>query len=112
LNGSSLTRVLLGRSGERGLLGDAPEWSGERELGVIAGYSGFGIGSVVGGVAGPGDGTVAMAETTLPGATDHCLISTGHMGMVISPVVAMEVSTFLKTGQFSGRHGAFDVKKG
>ncbi len=112
LDGSSLTRFLLGRSGERGLLGDVPEWSGERELGVISGCDGFGVGSVVGGVTGPGDGTVATAETTLPEACDHCLIPTSHMGMVISPAVAMEVSTFLQTGRFSGRHGIFGAKNG
>ena len=28
---------MLGRSGEQGLLGGAPAWTGERELGVIAG---------------------------------------------------------------------------
>ncbi len=112
LDGSTLTRVLLGRSGERGLLGGVPEWKGTRDLGVIAGCDGFGVGSVIGGLTGPGDGTVATAETRLPQASDHCLIPTGHMGMVISPAVAMEVSTFLQTGRFSGKHGVFGAKNG
>lgn len=112
LDGSILTRGLLGHSRERGLLGGAPKWNGARDLGIIAGSGGFGIGTLIGGLSGPGDGTVAVVETRISQATDYCLIPTSHMGMVISPAVAMEVSTFLQTGRFSGKHQVPGRKNG
>jgi len=104
LDGNILTRGLLGRSGKRGLLGDVPKWDGTRDLGVIAGCEGFGVGSVIGGVESPSDGTVAVAETSIPQATDNCLIPVSHMGMVVSQAVAMETAIFLQTGRFSGKY--------
>lgn len=112
LHGSFLTRGLIGRSGERGLLGGAPPWKGGRELGVIAGSSGIGVGHMVGGLAGPGDGTVSLAETRLPGASDYCQIPTGHMAMVVSAVVAEELICFLRTGRFSGLYAVAGTKNG
>jgi pimeloyl-ACP methyl ester carboxylesterase len=112
LAGSRITRMLLGRSGERGLLGGVPEWRGERELGVISGYGGFGAGSLLGGMPGPGDGTVAVAETCIAHAADSCLIPTSHTGMVVSSAVAREVSEFLKTGRFSGKYRTPGGKNG
>jgi len=112
LDGNFLTRWLLGRSRERGLLGGVPEWKGGRDLGVIAGIGGFGVGTVLGGVSGPGDGTVAVAETCVAQATDRCQIPTSHTGMVVSPTVALEVITFLKTGLFSGKYQVLDRKNG
>ncbi len=97
-------RSLLGLSRVNGLLGNAPVWNGGRDLGVIAGSEGFGIGTLIGGLSGPGDGAVTIAETEVVGADDFCLIPAGHMGMVISQAVADEVFTFLQTGKFSGRH--------
>jgi pimeloyl-ACP methyl ester carboxylesterase len=99
-----LTRRLIGQSGEQGLLGGAPEWKGERDLGVIAGSSGFGVGQLVGGIDGPGDGTVSLSETCLPGASDFCQIPVSHMGMLVSVDVATEVIGFLQSGRFSGRY--------
>lgn len=111
LDSGFLTSTLLGNSREQGLLGGVPDWKGERDLGVIAGSHGFGVGTLVGGISGPGDGTVAIAETEVAGAVDYCLIPTSHMGMVISRAVAMEVATFLRTGRFSGKHPASGTKK-
>ena len=50
----------LGRSIERGLLGDAPRWQTDRELGMIAGTEGFGVGRLVmlGKLREPNDGTI------------------------------------------------------
>jgi hypothetical protein len=104
LNSAFITRGLIGRSGEQGLLGGAPGWKGERDLGIIAGSSGFGLGQIVGGVAGPGDGTVSLSETCLPGATDYCQIPVSHMGMVVSLDVAKELIWFLRKGRFSGQY--------
>ncbi len=111
LDRNIVTRWLLGRSRERGLLGAAPQWNGGRDLGVIAGIGGFGVGTVLGGVPGPGDGTVAVAETCIAQATDSCHIPTSHTGMVVSPAVAQEVTSFLKTGLFSGNYPALGGKK-
>jgi pimeloyl-ACP methyl ester carboxylesterase len=111
LDSNLLTSVLLGNSKDRGLLGDVPDWSGERDLGVIAGTNGFGVGTLLGGLAEPSDGTVATAETEVAGAVDYCSIPVGHMGMVVSSPVATEVATFLQTGRFSGRHSVSGIKK-
>lgn len=104
LNSSILTRGLIGRSGEQGLLGGAPDWNGERELGVIAGSSGVGVGHLVGGLSGPGDGAVSLSETQLQGAIDYCQIPTSHAGMLVSSAVASELIWFLQRGLFSGRY--------
>jgi len=64
----------------------------------------MGVGSIVGGLNGLGDGTVSVAETMLPGASDYCQIPTGHMGMLFSSVVASELTMFLQRGSFSGRY--------
>lgn len=111
LDSNPLTTALLGNSREQGLLGDAPDWKGGRDLGVIAGTDGFGIGTLFGGLAGPNDGTVTIAETEVAGAVDSCQIPVGHMGMVLSGAVAMEVGTFLRTGRFSGMHPVAGAKK-
>ncbi len=99
-----LMSVLLGNSKEHGLLGDVPDWRSARDLGVIAGTRGFGIGSLFGGLSGPNDGTVATAETEVPAAADYSLIPVSHMGLVISSDVASEVVIFLRAGRFSGRY--------
>ncbi len=109
LNSASVTRWLIGRSGEQGLLGGAPGWKGGRDLGVIAGSSGFGVGDIVGGMDGPGDGTVSLAETCLPGASDYSQIPVSHTGMLVSKAVATELISFLQTGGFSG-HFAVPAK--
>jgi len=103
-------RLLLGRSGVSGLLGDAPVWRGQRDLGVIAGARGVGVGTMVGGLSNPNDGTVAVAETKVAQVTDSCVINTSHMGMVFSTRVAAEVSSFLRTGRFSGSSAVLERK--
>ena len=47
------------------------------------------------------DGTVAVSETRLPGATDHITLPVSHMGMLLSARVAGEVGAFLEQGRFS-----------
>jgi pimeloyl-ACP methyl ester carboxylesterase len=91
---------LLGRSRERGLLGDVPGWRGGRELGVIAGTRGPGVGTIMGGVIRPNDGTVALAETRLAGATDFLTLPVSHAGMLLSRRVAEACAGFLGQGRF------------
>jgi len=97
----SLLRPLLGKSTERGLLGNVPSWDSERELGVIAGSKGLlGIGQVTGGLAGAHDGTVSVSETHIPRATDSLVLEVGHFDMLFSAEVTKQVGDFLEKGRF------------
>lgn len=95
-----LTRWVLGKSRQRGLLGDAPVWRGWQDIGIIAGTFPLGIGLVAGGPEAPHDGTVSVHETQLRGATDFIALPVSHTGMLLSPHVAHEVNVFLRTGKF------------
>jgi pimeloyl-ACP methyl ester carboxylesterase len=78
-----------------------PPWQGAREIGAIAGHAPFGIGVLAGAVRGPGDGTVAVAETRLPGLRDHALVATSHTGLIYSPAVGRMAARFLRHGRFA-----------
>ncbi len=94
---------LLGRSVDSGLLGGAPAWQGGRALGVIVGTRNIGIGRLIGGLGARGDGTVAVEETELSGATDTLCLRVGHTAMLFSSAVAAEVICFLRQGHFLKR---------
>lgn len=95
-----LTRPLIGKAGARGLVEGAPPWQGDRELGVIAGTSGMGMGRLLGGLSGESDGTVLVSETQIPTAVGSHQHPVGHMGLLFSSRVANAVAGFLKTGHF------------
>jgi len=78
-------------------------WAFERALGIIAGTQSVGLGQFVAGFEEECDGTVAVSETRLPGATDHITLPVSHMGMLVSPRVARETGLFLRDGRFSLR---------
>lgn len=99
--GSQWLRPLLGKSLSHGLAGGVPCWPGGRDLGVIGGVRGRGVGRVLGGLQGDNDGTVALHETRLAGASDFCVQRVDHMGMVLSRPVAREVCAFLRQGRFA-----------
>lgn len=102
LDRSAVTRPLIGRAGERGLLGGAPRWKGTRELGVIAGNRGIGVGMLLlGHLKPPHDGTVAVTETHTSDITVHLQVPSSHFGMLFRPEVAHAVCAFLQTGDFS-----------
>lgn len=92
-------RLLLGKSLAHGLRGDVPAWAVEREIGVIAGDLGVGLGRLVG-LSGPNDGAVALSETRLPVMTDYRVFHVSHSGLLFSPKVATSVCTFLRVGRF------------
>jgi pimeloyl-ACP methyl ester carboxylesterase len=98
---------ILGKSGERGLLGGAPGWAGDTELGLVVGTRGPGVGQLVTRLERPHDGTVMAAETRLPGATDRVAVPTSHTGLLFSAEAARLVCAFLHTGRFPlpGRSG-------
>ncbi|MEJ2383261.1 MAG: alpha/beta fold hydrolase [Xanthomonadales bacterium] len=70
------------------------------ETGMIAGSRPVGLGWVAGGVGGPGDGTVAVAETRASGLADHCILPVSHSGLVLSREVIRQTVHFLQTGRF------------
>jgi pimeloyl-ACP methyl ester carboxylesterase len=96
-----LGATILGRNIEAEVLKpQLRRWDGRRDLGVIAGDLSLGLGRLVGDLAGPNDGTVAVAETHLPGATDHIVLPISHTGMLISTAVAHQAAHFLAHGRF------------
>ena len=103
--GKRLARVpvakwMLGRSPEKGLAGNVPEWKGWQDIGVIAGTFPVGMGLMAGGPELPHDGTVSVWETELKGATDFITLPVSHSGMLMSSTVASQVITFLRAGKF------------
>ena len=72
-----------------------------RDIGMIAGSRSVGLGLLLGGLDGPGDGTVAVSETRSEGLREHRLLPVTHTGMLFSKEVAREVTGFLRTGNFS-----------
>ena len=85
------------------------EWSGRRDVGVIAGSMGVGIGRLFGALADAHDGTVMVEETRLPGAKDHIVVAASHTGLLLSAEVAAQTRYFLENGEFS-RQDAKDAK--
>lgn len=75
-------------------------WQANTEVGVLAGTRGMGLGRLVGGFQGPNDGTVSLAETELPGATDSVALSVSHTSALFSTAVAAQIVFFLSHGRF------------
>ena len=94
------TAWVLGRS--RGLLqGGCPPWQGQARVGVVAGTVARGAGRLLARFDGPSDGTVAVAETRLPGLADHCVVAASHTGLVFSRAAADQAAAFLRDGRFA-----------
>ncbi|MGD8346283.1 MAG: alpha/beta hydrolase, partial [Lysobacterales bacterium] len=75
-------------------------FSGAREAGMIAGDRPIGLGWLVGGLDGPGDGTVALDETHTSWLDEHRVLPVTHTGLIYSPRVAELAARFLQTGTF------------
>lgn len=113
LRGSAVARGLAALPGGRLLMGHSVEpllaglgdWRGSRKVGVIAGKMPFGLGIALGPLSAPHDGTVAVAETQLPGIADHRLVSASHTGMLLSSEVAELTVAFLRHGRFEAPLG-------
>jgi pimeloyl-ACP methyl ester carboxylesterase len=108
----NLARLPFGRQimgigvGEELLTPRERRWDGLRDLGVIAGDLGLGLGRLVGTLEGASDGTVLVEETQLEGAVDRIILRVSHTGMLFSAEVAHEAAVFLSTGRFSRRDPA------
>lgn len=107
------TAASLGRSAELLQHGCKP-WAGPAEVAVIAGRMPVGLGRLFGRLDGDNDGTVAVAETRLPGLADHAVIAASHSGFLFSAEAARYAIAFFQHGQFpgpehpSGRAGSAD----
>ena len=94
-------RKIMGSSvGEELLVPCERRWNRPRELGVIAGDLGLGLGRLVGTLGGPSDGTVLIEETQIEGAADRVVLRVSHTGMLFSAAVARAAGAFLGTGRF------------
>ena len=100
-----VSTMLLGRSVDL-LRSGLPCWQGRAEVGVIAGRVPHGLGAFFGGFVGAHDGTVAVDETRLPGATDHVVVDASHSGLLFSAEAADQAIGFLRHGRFA--HAAGD----
>ena len=78
-------------------------WTHPRPLGVVAGNQPIGLGQFLAHFDEENDGTVAVSETRLPGASDHIVLPVSHLGMLVSARVAHETGVFLTQGRFSLR---------
>jgi len=83
------------------LHGAAPRWQGSTEVGVIAGDHSLGFGRFIGHLPEPNDGTVAVDETRLEGATDHIVLPVSHTGLLVSEAVVGATVRFLSSGRFA-----------
>ena len=94
-------RTILGMAVQEECIDYTPhEWNGTREVGVIAGSMGLGLGRLFANLSADHDGTVLVEETRLPGARDHIVLPTSHTGMLLSTEVAQQAAYFLKEGRF------------
>lgn len=108
--GSAVARSLLAKSSRLPMLGRSarmlaegvmPWHPSDRDVGVIAGTHPYGLGSLLGGLVGQNDGTVAVAETRLPGVVEEKFHPVSHTGLVFSQAVAEDVAAFLRQGRFT-----------
>ena len=75
-------------------------WEGRAQVGVIAGRVPHGLGALFAGFDGEHDGTVAIAETRLPGLADHVVVDASHSGLLFSAQAAEQATAFLRDGHF------------
>lgn len=78
-------------------------WTHAHPLGIVAGTQPLGFGQLLARFDEQNDGTVAVSETRMSGATDHIVLPVSHLGMLVSARVAHETGLFLTQGHFSLR---------
>jgi pimeloyl-ACP methyl ester carboxylesterase len=94
-------RKIMGRGVREDLLTERQRrWTGQRELGVIAGNVGIGMGRLVGVHGAPSDGTIFVQETRLPGILEHLVLRVSHTALPFSLTVARQTAAFLSDGNF------------
>jgi pimeloyl-ACP methyl ester carboxylesterase len=80
-------------------------WQGAAEIGSVAGTLPHGLGHVFGDFEDEHDGSVAVAETRLPGLADHAVIRASHSGMLFSAEAARLAIRFFREGRFFAGDG-------
>lgn len=70
------------------------------EVGAIAGCVPHGLGGFVAHFDGEHDGSVAVAETRLPGLADHVVLHASHSGLLFSDAAVRQAAAFLREGRF------------
>jgi pimeloyl-ACP methyl ester carboxylesterase len=106
--GGDLGAAALGMTGREALLSEFfKSWDGRQEVGVIAGTMSVGAGQLLGVLPDPNDGTVAVAETQLPGIKDHMQLPVTHTGLLVSVEVATQTAFFLRHGMFNRKSPAY-----
>ena len=94
-------RTLLGKSLVNGLLGNVPRWRNNRQIGMIAGSRGWGIGSFLyQQISTPNDGTVAVEETLSEIVDQHLVVPYSHFGMLFAAPVIRAAGYYLQQGSF------------
>ena len=76
-------------------------WDGPAAVGMVAGSVALGLGNRIAALGPQSDGTVALAETRVPGLRDHCLVRASHSGLLFSPLAARQTAAFLRHGRFA-----------
>ena len=93
--------LLFGPLAEQELLGEQQRhWRHAAPVGVIAGSWSFGFGRFLGGLPVPNDGTVAVDETRLDGATEQLVLPVSHLGLLLSDAALAASVSFLRRGRF------------
>ena len=80
------------------------------EVGMVAGTRRMGLGQFFGRFEGDSDGTVAVAETRLPGRAAHALVHASHSGLIVARESADLAARFFRTGAFPGAAGTGDER--
>lgn len=71
------------------------------EIGVIAGRSSIGLGTLIApDLPRPNDGVVTVDETRVPGARDHIVLGASHTSMLVAAGVVRQICAFLRSGAF------------
>lgn len=70
------------------------------QVGAVAGCVPRGLGGVLAHFACEHDGTVAIAETRVPGLADHAVVHASHSGLLFSDAAARRATEFLRQGRF------------
>jgi len=102
LSRNALGRAIVGRSlHAHTRAGGFTRWDQAAELGIIAGTRSLGLGRLVGNLPPRNDGTVAVDETELPGATAHVTLPVSHAQLLFDATVARQTIHFLRHGRFA-----------
>lgn len=104
LRGSAAARGMIDRGLGRllgvaaaSLAGGGFDWPGDVPVAVIVGVNRHGAGRLFARFPGLHDGTVALAETRIPGVVPR-LLRTTHFGLIVSRETARQTARYLRDG--------------